>query len=162
MERNTKILLGLGAVALGYYLYTKNKAKSVVQASSEEPKTPQRPYMPQPNPLPKKTIIFSKGQEIIGIRDRNVKCAIGGGVCPILTTRSGQCDPIPMGRKKQNLDFITIPQGYLRMKKRPMSVNDIKNTPKGEYMVQITENPCQTYILTKDLYEEDFKATLHN
>jgi hypothetical protein len=37
MERNTKILLGLGAVALGYYLYTKNKAKSVAQPSSANP-----------------------------------------------------------------------------------------------------------------------------
>jgi hypothetical protein len=37
MERNTKILLGIGAVALGYYLYTKNKAKSEPQPSSVNP-----------------------------------------------------------------------------------------------------------------------------
>ena len=29
MKRNTKILIGLGAVALGYYLYTKSKNVSV-------------------------------------------------------------------------------------------------------------------------------------
>jgi hypothetical protein len=48
MTKQTKILIGVGVVALAYYLYTKRKGSGVISQVND--KTPQKPYMPQVNP----------------------------------------------------------------------------------------------------------------
>jgi hypothetical protein len=112
MERNTKILLGIGAVALGYYLYTKNKAKSVAQVSSgepQEPSTPQRPSTPQPSPQKKKIVVYTckdgkrverdlTGMEAVRVAD---PCRNNGGIASYINKENelpiGVC---PTGFKK--------------------------------------------------------------
>jgi hypothetical protein len=49
MTTNTKILLGVGAIALAYYFYTKSKGSGAINQGNVS--TPQKPYMPQVNPF---------------------------------------------------------------------------------------------------------------
>ncbi len=177
MTKENKILLGIGAVVIAYYLYTTNKNKAV---ANQQPTTPTPPntegtpkvyyckdgfkktiidnpniqniryanpceghggideiktngggnaisdpiagvetfefikdFQSNPNQATTRMISwdFKKGQKIRGIPDYS-KCAIGGGVCPVLTTTKGE-----LQGKQNQMYWITIPQGFLKVSK---------------------------------------------
>lgn len=114
MQRNTKILLGLGAVALGYYLYTKNKAKSVAQTSSGEPQEPSTPQ-PSPNTNPCKN-------------PNEVPCDNGSGKCYRIDVRYSK-DPCKIDTP--NPRKFKCPQGTKRFALNDDIINGIKPTLKG-------------------------------
>lgn len=157
MTNKTKIYIGIGII--GYILYRSVKVYGAGMSGKNEPffpflnpkpntidpnnpRTPQKPYMPQvvvspyseggalqprsirvelfefvkdyqsdPNQATTRMISwnFVKGQKIKGISDYS-KCAIGGGVCPVLTTTKGE-----LQGKQNQMYWITIPQGYLKL-----------------------------------------------
>jgi len=173
MTKENKILLGIGAVVIAYYLYTTNKNKAVANKQTPTPpntgdspkvyyckdgfkKTIEnnpyiqniryanpceghggideiktnggdkpisdpianeetfefiKDYQSDPNRATTRMISFNfkKGQKIRGISDAS-KCAIGGGVCPVLTTTKGE-----LQGKGNQMYWMTIPQGYLKV-----------------------------------------------
>lgn len=101
MTQNQKIAIGIGALALGYWLYTKNKAsKSIVTTGTSTP-----PVIDDFSTLPK-----NPNEKNPCKGENEVPCANGSGKCYMINARYGS-DPCKV-ETKTGLGGVVPPNAY--------------------------------------------------
>lgn len=88
MTNNQKILLGLSAVALAYYFYTKKKGGSASNQGNVN--NPQRPYMPQVQSSPQGSCFYKSGISTALGKLENGKCVPAPIKIVVYTCKDGK------------------------------------------------------------------------